>query len=181
MHVNSRTLQRTRNGHLLEDVQKFACRVCLKRWDLDYDSMLQLLSIPPLTFRHEYLKLTTMYNIIHGHSHFPSGLFAHSNFPYSSNRSLNFTRPFAYTNYLYHSFVPSVINPRRACAARVTVLGVCVCVCVFVCVSVCLSPLILSLQGPSRLISDTNDSSATRARKLMWRFCLNGGVREIWR
>jgi len=99
-----------KNRHLLEDVQKFACRVCLKRWDLDYDSMLQLLSIPPLTIRCEYLKLTTMYNIIHGHSHFPSGLFAHSNFPYSSNRSLNFTRPFAHTNYLYHSFVPSVIG-----------------------------------------------------------------------
>ena len=46
-------------------------------------------------------------------------------------------------------------------------------VCVSVCV--CLSPLILSLQGPSRLISDTNGSSATRARKVMWRFC---GVRE---
>ena len=31
-----------------------------------------------------------------------------------------------------------VINPRRACAARVTVLGLCVCVCVCVCLSVCL-------------------------------------------
>jgi len=40
-------------------------------------------------------------------------------------------------------------------------------VCVSVCVCVCLSPLILALQGPSRLISDTNGSSATRARKLM--------------
>ena len=30
-----------------------------------------------------------------------------------------------------------IINPRRACAARVTVLGLCV--CVSVCVSVCLS------------------------------------------
>jgi len=45
---------------------------------------------------------------------------------------------------------------------------VCVCVCLCVCVSVCLSPLILSLQGPSRLISDTNGSSATRAQKIMW-------------
>jgi len=60
-----------------------------------------------------------------------------------------------------------------------TVLGLCVCVCV--CVSVCLPPLILSQQEPSRLISDTNGSSATRARKIMWRFCLNSGVREIWR
>ena len=30
------------------------------------------------------------------------------------------------------------INPRRACAVRVTILGLCVCVCVCVCVSVCL-------------------------------------------
>jgi len=56
-----------------------------------------------------------------------------------------------------------------------------VCVSVCVCLSVCLSPLILALQGPSRLISDTNDSSTTMAWKVMWRFCLNGGVREIWR
>ena len=68
-----------------------------------------------------------------------------------------------------------IINPRRACAAKVTVLGLCACVCVCVCVSA----LILALQG--RLFSDTNGSSATRARKGMWEFCLNGGVREIWR
>jgi len=37
-----------------------------------------------------------------------------------------------------------------------------------VCVSVCLSPLILALQGPSRLISNTNGSSATRARKVTY-------------
>jgi len=30
----------------------------------------------------------------------------------------------------------TLVNPRRACAARVTVLGLCVCVCVCVCVSV---------------------------------------------
>ena len=30
-----------------------------------------------------------------------------------------------------------VINPRRTCAARVTVLGLCVCLCVCVCVCVC--------------------------------------------
>ena len=58
-------------------------------------------------------------------------------------------------------------------------LGLCVSVCV--CVCVCLSPLILALQGPSRLISNTNGSSTTRARIVMWRFCLNGGVRKIWR
>ena len=54
----------------LETVQKFACKVCLKQWDLDYDSMLQLLNLPRLSVRREYLKLTTMYNIVSGHMYF---------------------------------------------------------------------------------------------------------------
>ena len=33
----------------LESIQKLACKVCLKQWDLDYNSMLQLLDIPPLS------------------------------------------------------------------------------------------------------------------------------------
>ena len=64
----------------------------------------------------------------------------------------------------------SIVNPRCACAARVTVLALCVCVSVCVCVCVCLSPLILALQAPNRLMSDTNGSSTTSAKKIMWRF-----------
>ena len=41
-----------------------------------------------------------------------------------------------------------LINPRRACATRVTVVVLCVCV------FVCLSPRILVLQAPNRLISE---------------------------
>ena len=55
----------------------------------------------------------------------------------------------------------NVINPRRACAARVTVVVLCVCV----------STTILALQATRRLMSDTNSFIATRARKFMWRFC----------
>ena len=46
---------------MLESVQIFACRVCLKQWNLDYDNMLQMLDIPPLSNRRKYLQLTTMY------------------------------------------------------------------------------------------------------------------------
>ena len=62
--------------------------------------------------------------------------------------------------------------PRRACAARVTVVVLCVClsVCLFVCLFVCLSATILVLQATRRLMDDTNSFSATRARKRMWRF-----------
>ena len=96
----------------LEAVQKFACKVCLKQWDLDYDSMLQLLNLPRLSVRREYLKPTTMYNIVSGHMYFPPSIFVQSNLPYYLNRTstFNFIRPFAHTNYMYHSFVPSVVS-----------------------------------------------------------------------
>ena len=58
-----------------------------------------------------------------------------------------------------------LVNPRRACAARVTVVALCVCL------SVCVSATILGLQATRRLMSDTNSFSATRAGKIMWRFC----------
>ena len=93
----------------LESIQKFACKVCLKQWDLDYNSMLQLLDIPPLSTRRKYLKLTTMYNIVANQSYFPPNIFVRHDFPYSTHRHANFVRPFARTQYMYSSFVPSVI------------------------------------------------------------------------
>ena len=47
----------------------------------------------------------------------------------------------------------AIINPRHACAARVTVVVLCV----------CLFTTILALQATKRLLSDTNSFSATRA------------------
>ena len=66
-----------------------------------------------------------------------------------------------------NSAVADIIHPRRACAARVTVVVLCVCVSVCVCVST----TILGPRATMRLMSDTNRFSATRAGKIMWRFC----------
>ena len=62
-----------------------------------------------------------------------------------------------------HSLVQSspIVNPRRACAARVTVLSL----------SVCLSTTILTLQATKRNQRDTNYTSATSAREIKWQFC----------
>ena len=57
----------------------------------------------------------------------------------------------------------TIINPRRACAARVRVVVLCV----------CLSTTILAPRATRRLMSDTNRFSATRAGKIMWRFFRN--------
>ena len=60
----------------------------------------------------------------------------------------------------------AIFNPRRACTAMVTVLGLCVCVCVCVFVST----LISELQETKQMVSDTNGFSVTSARKIKWRF-----------
>ena len=65
---------------------------------------------PPLSTRRNFLKLTTMYKIIGNFSYFPPGVFVQHNFPYSTNQHTNFSRPFARTQYMFSSFVPSVIT-----------------------------------------------------------------------
>ena len=92
----------------------------------------------------------------------------HTHFTYNITRisriSIARTRPKrAATDRLDSSWLPkllSVVNPWRSCAARVTVVVLCA----------SLSPLILALQAANRLVSNTNSSGATSARKLMWRF-----------
>ena len=55
-----------------------------------------------------------------------------------------------------------IINPRRACAARVTVV-VLAGACLSVCLSVSLLPRFLSLHSPKRPSSDTNGFRVTLA------------------
>ena len=66
-----------------------------------YNMQLELTS---LSQHRKFLKLTTMYN---GTLYFPTGYFVQNYFPYSSN---SWHSPVACTNYLYSSFVPSVIS-----------------------------------------------------------------------
>ena len=107
----------------LESIQKFACRVCLKCWDLSYNCMLQELDLLPLT-SHKYLKLTTVYNMLSGNSYFPSGIFVQNTLNYNNwlrnSHVPRFIRPFARTNYFYSSFVPSVISDWNALPNFVT-------------------------------------------------------------
>ena len=60
---------------MIESVQKFACKVSLKCWDLNYDAVL---GITHLSTRRQYLKLTCLYKVLHGYSFFPPGVFVHT-------------------------------------------------------------------------------------------------------
>ena len=56
----------------LESVQRFACKVCTKRWNDAYGDMLHILNIPPLSERRKLLKMRHLYKIVHGFIDFPN-------------------------------------------------------------------------------------------------------------
>ena len=95
----------------LEDVQKFALRMCAKHWDSSYDDLLQPFSLPSLQQRREYLDLSTMFKIVHGLFYFPSGVFVEQAPRVIRSQSHQFfVCPYAHTSSFYNSFVPRAIR-----------------------------------------------------------------------
>ena len=56
---------------LLESVQKFAAKVCLKQWNTPYAEMLRALDIPSLEGRRKSIQLVELYKIINGYYDLP--------------------------------------------------------------------------------------------------------------
>ena len=54
---------------LLERTQKFACKMNTKNWDKGYNELLYMTNLPSLADRRLYLKLCSMYKIVHNLSH----------------------------------------------------------------------------------------------------------------
>jgi hypothetical protein len=65
---------RTGEIKALEEVQKFALRMCRKTWDQSYQSLLDLFQFPTLEDRRIYLDLSTMFKIVHNMCYFPSDI-----------------------------------------------------------------------------------------------------------
>ena len=96
-------------GHInsLEKVQKFALKVCTGKWNMDYDSLLNFCKLPTLFSRRNYLKLSFLYQIIHGSFTFPNAplerRFIPSNLR-STASSFLLQRPRTHTNAYQYSF-----------------------------------------------------------------------------
>jgi len=55
----------------LDNIQKFALRVCCKNWNMGYSELLDLCKVPSLENRHLYLKLSHMFKIVNNLCYFP--------------------------------------------------------------------------------------------------------------
>jgi len=94
---------------LIEDVQKFALRVCLKSWNSNYESLLSYCRVPTLSNRRKVLKLCLVFNIMTGRVVYTNKPFERAIAHYP-NRHANATQlsiPFARTNNFKNSYFPS--------------------------------------------------------------------------
>ena len=92
----------------LEGVQKFGLRICAKQWGLNYNELLSNFGVPTLNDHRLYLKLATMYKIVHDLLVFPPVFVRHST--RANVNSNSFIQPFAHTNSFLYSFVPHSIS-----------------------------------------------------------------------
>ena len=57
---------------LIEDVQKFALKVCTKSWDASYSRLLETSHLPSMKTRRQYAKLCNLFKIINGLTFHPN-------------------------------------------------------------------------------------------------------------
>ena len=96
---------------LLENVQKFAYKICCKSWLMDYDSMLAYLDIPSLQQRRLQLKANLMYQFVHKDSFIPEGLLL------SHPPSITICEPFPISLYLMPEQMLTIIIFFHTCSA----------------------------------------------------------------
>ena len=93
----------------LEDVQKFALRMCSKNWRWSYDYLLDMASIPSLRDRRTLLKLMTLYKVVHGEFYFHPNVINHSHDVSHHHGHVHLHQQFARTNAFRSSFIPSAV------------------------------------------------------------------------
>ena len=104
---------------LLERVQRFALRICLKDWHSDSDTLLQQADLPSLRNRRAFLKLCTLYKIINKLFVFQGDIIHFRSFDHimqtRSRSSLLIHRPFARTNSFFTHLCPTLLHCGMVC------------------------------------------------------------------
>ena len=91
---------------MLENVQKFGCRVAAHQWDTSYQELLKLFELQPLKQCRLHVKLGLIFKIIHKLCYFPSVLSIRDNIPYlRAPHSLPFNPPLARTKVMRTSIL----------------------------------------------------------------------------
>ena len=71
----------------IESVQKFALRMCLKSWNLDYEQLLENAHIPTLRSRRNWASMCHLSKIVRKQTHFPNAPIVSWQNPYNTRAS----------------------------------------------------------------------------------------------
>ena len=99
-----------RDQDLLESTQKFACKMIPKNWDKGYDELLYMTNLSSLADRRLYLKLCSLYKIIHNMTCFPHDIVVPKVTRSYTSTPFTLYQPFAHTNCFFSSFVPHTVS-----------------------------------------------------------------------
>ena len=96
----------------LEDVQKFALKVCLKSWHENYVSLLAFSELTTLAHPRRHLRLTLLFKL---HTNavvypFQPYVLRETNCKHRHKNKVQLTVPFARTNFFHNSFFPKSIS-----------------------------------------------------------------------
>ena len=95
----------------LENVQKFALRVCCKNWNMGYSELLDLCSVPSLENRRLHLKLCHMFKIVNNLCYFPPEIVVQSpSLLHSSRLPLLYISPFPEPLHLPTPLYPTLLG-----------------------------------------------------------------------
>ena len=96
----------------LENVQKFALRVCTKQWNVPYLDFIEKCNLTELKTRRNYLSLGLLYKIVNEDCVFPNApLVPYTTTYFTRSQSTNtFVVPQSCTKLLQNSFFPGKIS-----------------------------------------------------------------------
>ena len=96
----------------LEDVQKFALKMCTKSWDQDYQTLLTITNLPSLESRRHQAKLCHLFKIANAQTYFPDAPLANRTHHYAirSSREHSLMPIQFHSNQFGKSYFPSTIN-----------------------------------------------------------------------
>ena len=96
--------------YLIETVQRFACEVIMKQWNIDYHVSLSTLDLPQLSVRWKVAKLSLFYKIVSGAAVFPSDYYVQVPCNYNLRAHSSLHTSLCRTNYLLFSFSPHCVS-----------------------------------------------------------------------
>ena len=96
----------------LEDVQKFALKMCTKSWDQDYQTLLTITNLPSLESRRHQAKLCHLFKIANAQTYFPDAPLTNRTHHYAvrSSREHSLMPIQFHSNQFGKSYFPSTIN-----------------------------------------------------------------------